>query len=370
MFSEKAKKNFENCRFCWMCRYICPVGLQTGSELNNARAKALLISYAVRGQKFDESFAEAMYQCCLCAACSQDCATGFEPPVYIREARTEAVVNDVVPPNVQNVITSVLDNDNIFGVKAEEASNRLKSLLPDAREKAEVLIYVGHSALCRAPEIAKAFIALCGKAGIDFTILHDEGQSGAELGDLIGYVEETVDKAKMVAEKINATGAKKVVPLDPNCTRVMRQEYPAWECGLKPEVQTATAFMAELIREGKLRPGKIETGLTTFHDPCKLSRDLDEVNEAREILSAMGIHITEMLLNRKWTKCCGTEILKAHSPNITELTAGGRWDDARRLGIRTMVTACPGCYDVLGEHTPEGLEVKDIFMLLAEACRC
>ena len=42
MFSEKSKKNADACRFCWMCRHLCPVQLVTGKETNTPRAKGLL----------------------------------------------------------------------------------------------------------------------------------------------------------------------------------------------------------------------------------------------------------------------------------------------------------------------------------------
>ena len=41
MFSEKAKKNADACRFCYMCRHLCPVELVTGKENNTPRAKGL-----------------------------------------------------------------------------------------------------------------------------------------------------------------------------------------------------------------------------------------------------------------------------------------------------------------------------------------
>ena len=47
--TEKAKKIIDSCRFCWMCRHICPIGNATGQERNTARARALGASLVVRG---------------------------------------------------------------------------------------------------------------------------------------------------------------------------------------------------------------------------------------------------------------------------------------------------------------------------------
>ena len=32
MISQLASKHADKCRFCWMCRHLCPVQLQTGKD--------------------------------------------------------------------------------------------------------------------------------------------------------------------------------------------------------------------------------------------------------------------------------------------------------------------------------------------------
>ena len=114
MFSEKAKKQADACRFCWMCRYLCPVQLVTGRETNTPRAKGLQVSMIERGMPMEADCARTMYECLLCGACAADCATGFDPLISIREARTQANVLDIVPANVQAVIDRVLDTGNLY----------------------------------------------------------------------------------------------------------------------------------------------------------------------------------------------------------------------------------------------------------------
>ena len=48
-FSSKCRETADACRFCWMCRHICPVGNTTGQERNTARARALSLSLVGRG---------------------------------------------------------------------------------------------------------------------------------------------------------------------------------------------------------------------------------------------------------------------------------------------------------------------------------
>jgi len=40
----------ENCRFCWMCRHVCPVGRVTSRETLTPHAWALTIESVKRGQ--------------------------------------------------------------------------------------------------------------------------------------------------------------------------------------------------------------------------------------------------------------------------------------------------------------------------------
>ena len=137
MVSQKALQHAEKCRFCWMCRHLCPVQHQTGKELNTPRAKGLLLSMVSKGSaEFDKDMAEAMYECMLCDACVNDCCTGYQPPLFIREARTEAVVNDLAPAAVMTLIENVDATGNIYGMEKPSF----------AQDGTDVLVYMGEVA--------------------------------------------------------------------------------------------------------------------------------------------------------------------------------------------------------------------------------
>ncbi len=368
MFSTDAKKNANACRFCWMCRHLCPIGLVTGKETNTPRAKGLMISMVERGYSFTKEMAADMYECCLCNACAGDCMTGFDPPVFIREARTNAVVEGFVPPHVQKLIDNFENTNNIYGIPFLEKFKELSSEMKDLPEQADILLYIGDTAAYKKPEIVSAVMKLLDKAGVSFMVLKDEGSSGTELGDLIGYVDDVRLIAKETAKQINAANSNKVVVLDPHCARIFKQEYGEWNCNITSDVVTITTFIAELIKNGKLKPKKLKTKKVTFHDPCKLGRDLEETEPAREIMRAMGLDFKEMFLNGKMTKCCGGVIVNEHSPNLSKLTAEGRWQDVERAGADLLLTACPGCLEVMKKETPVDKQVEDIFILLAQLC--
>ena len=158
--------------------------------------------------------------------------------------------------------------------------------------------------------------------------------------------------------------AEKLIVLDPSDAVMFKQKYPAWGIRVDMEVVTATSFVAGLIDAGKLNIRR-QSGRVTYHDPCRLARDLDETEAARHIIAAMGYELSEMLESRKLTRCCGGQVLAAHAPEIVEKMAASRAEEAARTGAEILVTACPGCFANLdgGEY----IEVADIFRCLTGA---
>jgi Fe-S oxidoreductase len=367
MFSEKANNNADACRFCWMCRHVCPVGLTTGKEVNNARAKGLLLSMINRGTEFDSSIAEAMWECVLCGSCSNDCKTGYEPPVFIREARTMAIVENLAPVKVQKLYDIILATGNIYGTVSEHKFDAIKEDLTDLPEQADIILYIGEVASLKTPGMVKAVIGLLKKAGIDFTVLANEPSSGAYLGDLVGFVEDVRRQGQILSHAINEKCAKTVIVLDPLDARIMKHEYPEWNISPKSQIRTITSFIAELIEKGSLKPSKISK-VVTFHDAGALSRDLDETQPARNILTAMGITIKEMFLNRDLAKSSGGALFPLYAPELAAMLVKACWSDAKETKVKTLVTEAPGSYTALSDCIPEEMQLDDLFTLLASTC--
>lgn len=350
MLSQKALDIVKECRFCWMCRHLCPVGLATGKEIHTPRAKALLLDMEQKGTAEAKAYAEDLYACCLCAACAANCETGYEPPVFIREARRKIVAHGLAPKAVQDVIASLLESEG--------------TAQTPAAEKADILVFTGAHGTEESRKMAASFGAVLQKAGISYMTLPQEPEDGNELYDLMGETAEGKEIARQCAEAINGSGAKQVVVLNPSTARMFQQEYPAWGLSLSAEVVTATAFAAGLLKAGKWQLKQTE-GVVTYHDPCRLARDLEETEPARELIRGMGYTVKEMIQSKKLTKCCGGVVLEAHSPNLAKLTAAGRMSDVDRIGVSMVVTACPGCSALLQKGDGKA-EVKDIFTLLEE----
>lgn len=355
MISQNALHHAEKCRFCFMCRHLCPVQLQTGKEINTPRAKGLVLSMInKKTEQFDAGVAQAMYECLLCDACVNDCATGYQPPVYIREARTEAVVNGTAPAAVMTLIENIEKTGNIYGMEKPGF----------AQEGSDVLVYVGEVAACKVPEMAKGLLSVLKKAGVSAKVLANEPASGAMLADLMGYVDEVAQQAKACAKAINDTGLKTVVVLDSYDAQIMKQQYPQWGCELQAEVVTATDFVAGLLETGKLS-AKAENGvMAACHDDDRLARTFYEFAPIRAMGKAAGYTVTEMFNKERLAKSCGTAVALGYMPAITVKVAAGRWDDLIRTEAKTMLTANPQAYLCLSQAVPEGYTLVDLFTAL------
>lgn len=355
MISQNALRHAEKCRFCFMCRHLCPVQLQTGREINTPRAKGLVLSMVNKGTEvYDKDMAQTMYECMLCDACVNDCATGYQPPIYIREARTEAVVNDLAPAAVMELIENIEKTGNIYGMEKPSF----------AQEGTDVLVYIGEVASCKVPQMAKSLLAVLAKAGISAKVLADEPASGAMLADLMGYVDEVAQQAKACSNAVNATGLKTVVVLDSYDAQIMKQQYAQWGCEITAEVVTATAYIAKLAEEGKIA-AKIPNGtLAACHDDDRLARTFYEFEPIRAIAKTAGFALTEMFNKERLAKSCGSAIALAYMPAITVKVSAGRWDDLARTNAKTMLTANPQAYLCLSQAIPEGFGLVDLYSAL------
>ena len=360
MFSEKAKKNADACRFCFMCRHLCPVQLATGKESNTPRAKGLLVSMFNRGTQMEESSAEVMYECLLCGACTDDCATGFEPPLFIREARTQAIAAGIAPAYATRLIDTLLTTGNIYG------ADQPKVHLDGIPETGDVLVWLGETARYSTPGVAEALLSVLKKAGVSFAVLQQEPSSGCAMGDLMGYVEDVRQQAKKAAAAITASGAKKLVVLDSYDAAFFLHQYKDWGIDL-PETVTATTFVDDLIKTGKLAPKK-EKLVVTYHDGSRLARDLEEHQPARDILAAMGCETHEMFQNRNLARACGSALFGRYLPELSKMIAMGRWENAMRTDAKILVAACPQSTEALSAVVPRRYHYVDLFELLDKHC--
>ncbi len=354
--SEKAKKIIDSCRFCWMCRHICPIGNATGLERNTARARALGASLVVRGATELKEIADNVYECTLCGACTNNCMTGWDPKVFIQELKTEIILNGVTPDYITALLEKYQACGNVFG--KEKACSCLDELFA---AKSDIALFVGQDALYKAPKSVKNAAELLAKAGVKVAL--DKNQdSGAALWFLTGKTNETQAAAKACAESLNAY--KTVVVYDPVDLKLMLHEYKEWGIEVKAQIVGFNEYVLGLIESGAL---KVKKGANEYslQDNYAYARELDDSETGRKLIEKVGV-VKDMLLIGKEANLAGQAQMAEYMPAVMEQVAKDRWTNAINMDCKTVVTENPAEYVALKATEPEGYRVISVEEMLLE----
>ena len=354
MMSEKSKQHVDSCRFCWMCHHICPIGNATGHERNTARARALGISLVNREAIDLGEIMDNVYECATCGACVHDCVTGWDPVMFTKETRLQAALEDKLPPYINTLVDNCLEVGNAYG--KTEMCKTLTEAIANHAGKTDTLLFLGSDARYVACKQGAKAIAVLDAAGVAFTTLADEPESGAQLDFLIGAAEETKEQMKKCAEVID--GYQTVVVYDPNDAKTIKQIWREYGVECNAEIVTFTAFVAGLIRSGKLA-AKQSGKTVALQDPYQLSRDLEECEEAREIVSAYAT-LGELHLNRAETVWAGNILMAQYMPEIIAKVAARRIFNATAVGAKTVVAVSPAEYTALKSVEQSDVEILSL----------
>ena len=210
------------------------------------------------------------------------------------------------------------------------------------------------------------------KVDADFGILGAETSCCGESVRKAGSESLFQSLAQSNINVFNETGVTSIITASPHCFHTFKTEYA--DLGGKFEVVHYTQYLAELIKDGKLKFTKELKKKITYHDSCYLGRHNDVYDEPREILQSIpGVELVEMRNNRENSLCCG-----GGGGRIWEETRKGerfsdlRVEQALEAGANVLAAACPYCMvnfedSVLTIGDSDSIEVKDIAELVQEA---
>jgi Fe-S oxidoreductase len=250
---------------------------------------------------------------------------------------------------------------NSFGQPARQRPDWTKTLgfsLKDARrEPVDTLWFVGDFASYdpRAQQATRALAKVLQRAGVDLGLLLDQelnsGNDVRRIGEegLFAWLREKN------AKELARAKFRRVLTSDPHVFNTLRNEYSADEH--RGEADPAAATLAgssvvhhtqlldELIREGRLRPGRSLDCVVTYHDPCYLGRYNEIYDAPRRVLHTLGARLTEMPRNRCNSFCCGAgggRLWMKDAPAVVERPAENRIQEALAVpGVQCLVVACP-----------------------------
>ncbi len=356
--TENSKKHVDACRFCWMCRHICPIGNATGLERNTSRARALGLSLVNREAFGIEEVADNIYECACCGACTKECVTGWDPVMFTKEARLDAAMEGKLPEYINVLVDNCLETGNAYGKTEIDAA--LAEAVAAHAAKTDVLLFLGVDARYMVPDAAVKAIKVLEKAGVAFTVLADEPASGQQLEYLISAADETKQQMSACAKVMNRY--KTVVAYDPQDAKVFKREYKEWDVALSCDVLTFTAYVADLVKSGALAAEKTCKHVV-YQDPFQLARDLTETETAREIINAYAV-CDEMLCYGKDTMWAGNILMAQWMPEVIKQVSTDRINNAKGVCADTIVTASVSEYAALKNAGDQGVAIVSLEELI------
>ena len=396
------------CVHCGRCSQACPAATAAAGDggLDPRRLLETLAAADSAGPLAEACGEDAIWQCATCMACDDVCPIGISPLSLVIDLRRERVLDAArFPQPLRDLFDGLTRRGNPWGLAqaerddwlaslngdglAEGAGGALPTLAPDG--ETDVLLWLG----CmggydvRARNAVLALAQLLRRAGVRYAVLGaDEGCCG-DPARRAGNEALWVDLAEANIAAFSSRRFERIVTLCPHCANTLAHEYLT--LGAPLPVVHAAAYVADLVREGRLAPvGRSAGGeataqehplRVTLHDPCYLARGMGDTASARTLLAALpGVDLVELPHHGRDALCCGA--------------GGGRmWleePDAPRLGeprlaelaaaeVVLCITACPYCHTMIADGGADRVatepaaagdfpEVCDLVELLAQAC--
>ncbi|MDQ6710435.1 MAG: (Fe-S)-binding protein, partial [Candidatus Dormibacteraeota bacterium] len=382
------------CTECGRCQEQCPAYL-TGKPLN---PKMIIVDSrenlykTVRKAPADQRRAPAqpqaligdaikedeIWSCVACGACQQECPVLIEHVPKIIDMRRSLVLEESrFPKEAQGALRNIEGQGNPYGLpKAQRADWAAGLGVKTVAEhpNADYLYFVGCAASYDETNkaVARAFVQLLQQAGVDFAILGGRETCNGDPARRIGneYLYQT--QAQQNIEAMNDASVKKVIATCPHCFNTIKNEFPQF--GGTYEVIHHTELLAQLIREGRLKPSKAIDGKFTYHDSCYLGRWNDIYDPPRAVVEAIpGAELVEIERHHKRGFCCGAGGGRMWmEEKIGTRINHERVDQTLRTQAPRVATACPFCLTmfrdgIAAKGAQERLQVQDLAQYLADS---
>jgi Fe-S oxidoreductase len=379
------------CIMCNRCQEACPAYL-TGKELSPAALEInkryhlratmadLARGAADEARLLDYALTEsALWACTACGACVEVCPVGNEPMVDLLDLRRHQVLMEsAFPSQLTRAFTGLERQGNPWGIAGDRLAwaRSLPFVVPTVEDNPdyEVLYWVGCAGAFdpNGQRIARAIATLLHAAGVNFAVLGEQEACTGDMARRAGNEYLFVEMAKANIATLDAAGAmrKTIVAGCPHCLYTLGREYR--DLGGHYTVLHHTQLIEQLLAEGRLPLTARPMVQATFHDPCYLGRQSDEIEAPRRVLGQAGLNLVEMAHSRRDALCCGAgggQMWKEEEPGSQRVSAL-RLAEAQATSAALLATACPFCNRMLGDASAQAggtVVVKDVAELLAEA---
>jgi len=390
--------SFDACTNCGRCQDACPAWA-SGKPLSPRKfiqgmrgymeERAPVILGTPAGETLPEPATsmvhdaigdDVLWSCLTCAACLDACPVEINPIESIVDMRRYLTLEEAsTPDTAQSAMQSIEQRGHPWRGTTLTRTSWMDGLdIPTLAEQpeSEVLFWVGCSGALvqRGVDTTRSMASVLKKAGINFAVLGDEETCTGDPARRMGNEYLIQIQAETNIATFKQYDVKKIITTCPHCFNTMKNEYP--QLGGNYEVIHYTAFVGELLKEGKLKPteasiGKI--GTVTYHDSCYLGRHNGEYDSPREIMSAIpGLDFVEMDLNQEKAFCCGAGGGRMWMEEEGERVNHMRTDQFLETGADTLAVSCPFCIQMFDEGitakgVEDGKQAVDLITILNQA---
>ncbi len=323
---------------------------------------------------------EMLWACTTCRACEQECPVFISHVDKIVGMRRYLVQERAeFPDELQTAFRCLESCANPWGFPAEDREKWAKGLgvrtlaeHPDA----EYIFWVGCAPAFdeRAKSVTRATAKLLLQAGVDFAMLGNEEQCTGDPARRAGneYLFQMLAQANIEVLNNYGAGGKKIICTCPHCYNTLQHEYR--DFGGNYKVVHHTELLADLIREGRIKPTKRVDRRVVYHDSCYLGRYNEIYDAPREALRSIpGVSLVEPKQTRDRGMCCGA----GGAQMFKEEEAGDARVNVRRAEqlldthADTISSACPFCMrmliDGLADLEHEDMPQLDVAEILLES---
>ncbi|NPV74477.1 MAG: (Fe-S)-binding protein [Pelotomaculum sp.] len=305
------------------------------------------------GDVYEEEF---IWSCSTCGACLEACPVSVEHTARLFDLRRYIVSSGGnVPEKARQAMACVENCGNPWGISRQAdcgLPGGLQAPVQAGVPGAQYLYFMGCAASFdeTAGRAAAAFINILQKAGVSFAVLGRDEWCCGETVRRMGNEHLFQEIAKKNVSLFNRLNVRNILTTCSHCFNTLKNEYPQF--GGRYQVTPHTVFLADLLREGKVKPNKSIDKTITCHDSCYLGRYNGFYSEQREILKSIpGVRLVEMPRSGKKSFCCGAGGGRFWMKSKTDNLIGrNRAKEAIATGAEVICTACPYCLAVLSEQ--------------------
>lgn len=315
--TAKMRFDTQSCVECGRCTQVCPANL-AGKPLNPKTIITKMRDVMDGAKGEDVDFWEGqtydpveLDSCTTCGACMQECPVNIEHVQPIMELkRYKALTLGQIPAEAATAVNNVKINGNPWGVSQDDRfqwADGLDVPVIEQGKKVDYLYYVGCAGSYdnNNQQVVKDTVTLLKKAGVSFAVMGKtekcNGDPIRRFGDEYSFFEIAIENIANMRQY----DFGKVVTHCPHCLHTIGKEYAKFDDGDFDTIHH-TELLADLLKEGKLKPTKEVKEELTFHDPCYLGRHHGAYDAPRNVLTSIpGVELKEMKKSKDKSLCCG-----------------------------------------------------------------